>query len=71
MKLLLLIPALLLGLGCSVQKDYVAADEATYGAVAPDWLKRSDADPTLSQTEKDRRHRLADSWAMRIKANKP
>jgi hypothetical protein len=56
--------------GCSVQKDYVAADDLTYKVIAEDWLKRCDADPSISQAEKDRHHRTVATWRLRIDKNK-
>jgi hypothetical protein len=53
--------------GCGPASSYIAADRATYEAVAPEYAGYVDADPTLSDVQKQRRHRTADSWLLRIR----
>jgi hypothetical protein len=45
---------------------YVAADHATYDAVAPDHTNYVNADPNLSPDERARRLRTLESWKLRI-----
>jgi hypothetical protein len=62
---------LLMGAGCCttdiIRKDYVAADRATYDAIAPAYRNYVNADPTLSPDEKKRRNRTVDTWDFRLK----
>lgn len=80
---ILLLPAVLLG--CSVNEDYVKADEETYDVVAPEYLllvdgayklDGVDADgnpkyvPWFTNDQKERRKRLVQTWKLRIDKNK-
>ena len=47
---------------------YVAADRATYAAVAPEYAAYVNADPSLDDEEKARRGRTVASWDARIRA---
>lgn len=47
---------------------YVAADKATYNAVAPEYWEYVKADPKLVQDQKDRRLRTLKTWELRIKS---
>jgi hypothetical protein len=72
MKKLLAVAVLAVSLsGCkSLNRDYVAADEATYSAIEADHRAYVGADPKLSDEQKVRRIRLIDSWRERIDAAK-
>ena len=52
--------------GCSISKEYVAADKATYDAIAPEYLKYVGTDATLDAEQKARRERTIKSWKLRI-----
>lgn len=53
--------------GCqSIAPEYVAADRATYEAIAPAHRRYVEADDSLTQPEKDRRYRLLQSWRLRL-----
>lgn len=58
--------------GCSVLQvpaaSYVAADRATYDAVAPEYAAYVDADDALDQAERARRARTLAAWDARIRA---
>ena len=58
--------------GCSAlhppTPDYVAADRATYQAVAPEYAEYVEADPALDEEERDRRARTLDTWDARLRA---
>lgn len=58
--------------GCSSfqlpSPDYVAADRATYDAVAPEYAAYVHADPSLADEEKVRRDRTVATWDARIRA---
>jgi hypothetical protein len=58
--------------GCSALQvptpDYVAADRATYQAVAPEYAAYVHADPALDQEGRDRRDRTLASWDARLRA---
>jgi len=57
--------------GCpSVPKEYAAADQATYDAIAPEYTAYVQADPKLTQEQKDRRLRTLQTWKVRINAGK-
>lgn len=47
---------------------YVAADQATYNAVAPEFRAYVLADPELDQAARDRRLRTLATWQQRIAA---
>ena len=47
---------------------YVAADRATYEALAPEYAAYVAADPSLAPDERDRRTRTLQTWRMRIEA---
>lgn len=55
--------------GCSVQEQYVDADELTYNAIAPDYLKLVEASDR-SDAEKELARLTVESWAARIKQAK-
>jgi hypothetical protein len=53
--------------GCgSIAQEYVAADRATYEAVAPEYQKYVDADPALDDDAKALRKATLASWAYRM-----
>ena len=58
--------------GCSALRvpapDYVAADRATYDAVAPEYSAYVHADPSLDADEVARRDRTLQTWDARIRA---
>ena len=63
------------GAGCTAVQSlnapggaYVAADRATYGALAPEYAAYVAADPALAPEERDRRTRALQTWRMRIEA---
>lgn len=59
------VAATLLG-GCSISKEYVAADQVTFDAVTPEYLEYVNADVKLDADAKVRRKRTVDSWKLRI-----
>lgn len=65
---------LLLALLCvscdGVSKAYVKADELTYDAIAPEYLKYVQADEALSDAQKKRRATTVDTWRTRIEGAK-
>jgi hypothetical protein len=58
--------------GCSALQpptpDYVAADRATYQAIAPEYAAYVHADPALDEEQRERRDRTLASWDARIRA---
>jgi hypothetical protein len=61
--------------GCSALQSlrapggaYVAADRATYEALAPEYAAYVAADPALADDERARRTRTLQTWRMRIEA---
>jgi len=53
--------------GCnSIDKVYIEADLATYGAIAPEYSSYVGQDESLSDDEKQDRYALLDSWLRRI-----
>jgi hypothetical protein len=76
--LALLLPAALLphAAGCqslnnlaqSPAAAYVAADRATYDAVAPEYAAYVRADPTLDAESRDRRERTLETWRLRVES---
>jgi hypothetical protein len=59
-------------IGCSTAPlDYVAADSATYRAIAPEYLDYVIHDPALSQDEKDSRNDTVELWRTRVEAGSP
>ena len=48
--------------------DYVAADRATYDAVAPEYAAYVHADPGLDEEDRERRDRTIATWDARIRA---
>jgi hypothetical protein len=72
---LLGVPLLLLSLhctGCSVLTTpagpYVAADRATYDAVAPEYRAYVANDPGLDEEQRARRGRTVESWRVRVES---
>lgn len=53
---------------CSVNKAYVAADRATFDAVAPEYLMYVEADVALDEKQKERRRETIRSWEARTGA---
>ena len=47
---------------------YVAADRATFQAVAPEYAAYVDADPALAEDERARRGRTIETWRLRVEA---
>jgi len=62
--------ALLFSAGCAttdiIRSDYVAADRATYEAVAPSYLQYVDNDASLSSEQKKRRKQTINTWRLRL-----
>lgn len=54
------------GSGCNIAKDYVAADRATFDAIAPEYRSYIESDPKLDEEQKARRRRTIDSWKLRL-----
>ena len=52
----------------SISKEYVAADKATYQAIAPKYSEYCLEDSSLTQLEKDMCKELIKSWEERITA---
>jgi len=71
---LLLLPAALLShaAGCASLESpaaaYVAADRATYEAVAPEYAQYVSADPSLDDEQRQRRGRTLETWRQRVEA---
>lgn len=57
--------ALLLLIGCSPGRGYVAADRATYDAIAAEYVAFVDSS-ALPGDAKGRRHKTVESWAARL-----
>ena len=55
--------------GLSVADAYVAADRATFDAIAPEYRSYVEADASLDEPSKASRLRLLTSWKMRLEAN--
>ena len=59
-------------IGCAALRppaaDYVAADRATYEAVAPEYVAYVRADPGLDAEQRDRRARTLATWDARLRA---
>lgn len=55
-------------IGCRPDRAYIAADRATYDAVAPEYRTYVDSDSTLTPEQRDRRHRTLDTWDIRLRA---
>lgn len=70
MRIILAVLVLLAVSGCKASEQYVKADAATFDAISPEYLKYADADPALDADQKARRHRLVESWAIRIRENR-
>lgn len=63
--------AVLMSAGCCatmdiIREDYVAADRATYEALAPKYLEYVDGDASLDDEEKKRRARTVNTWRLRL-----
>ena len=56
----------LFAFGCSMNEEYVKADQATFDAIAPEYLKYVGVDQALSQEQRDRRVRTVSTWRLRI-----
>lgn len=55
--------------GCTtIDPSYVGADRDTFEALHIEYLAYVDANEDIDQDQKDRRHRLIDSWRIRIEA---
>ena len=63
---LALLAVSLSGCAANVPADWVAADRATYNAVAPEHAAYVDADSTLTLEQKQRRHNTLDTWRIRL-----
>lgn len=61
----LVVVVTLLG-GCSISKEYVAADQETFDVITPEYLEYVNADTKLDADAKARRKRAVDSWKLRI-----
>ena len=55
--------------GLSVADAYVAADKATFDAIAPEYEVYVRGDMNLDEPSKAARIRLLTSWKMRLEAN--
>lgn len=56
---------------CSIPPEYHAADSATYDAVAADWLRYVESDPTRADAMRILARELVRSWKARIDEWKP
>jgi len=61
-----LLASLVLFCGCTLQEAYVAADVATYEAIAPAFSRYVEADESLDDAQKARRHSAVTAWKARI-----
>lgn len=50
----------------AIREDYVAADRATYEALAPKYLEYVQGDDSLDSDEKKRRERTVTTWRLRL-----
>lgn len=66
MRSLAIVALCLFAAGCSLNQDYVKADQATFDAITPEYLKYVEADPSLDQDQKDRRKRTVATWKLRM-----
>lgn len=67
MRLLtILICALMLSACVSDNSIYVTGDRATYDVVADEYLELVDSHDDFDAEQKGRRHRLVETWRMRI-----
>jgi len=64
--ILLVSLAVLAGCAGADLKAYVEADEQTYKAVKPDYLKLLNKSTELTKEQKDRRRLLLETWGLRI-----
>jgi PBP1b-binding outer membrane lipoprotein LpoB len=65
----LVLPLLFTGcaaLTSSAPESWVRADRATFNAVSSEYISYVDADTTLDQDAKDRRHRTVETWRVRL-----
>ena len=53
---------------CTPTHVYLAADRATFDAVAPEYRAYVEADAALSAEQKQRRFRTVDTWQSRVEA---
>lgn len=65
LRVVLLLPLLC---SCGLSEAYVAADRATYNAIAPEYRAYVEADPALSAEQKARRERTIKAWDARLRA---
>ncbi len=72
MRKLFLIWGLLsiLSIGCTLDKEYVKRDEATFKSIAPEYSRYVEADPNLTPAQKKDRADLVTSWGKRIEDGK-
>lgn len=68
MKRCLAILLFLAAASCSAAPDYVAADRATFDAVAPEYARYVANDTTLTAEQITRRMDTIQSWEARLKA---
>lgn len=54
-------------LACSPTAPYVAADRATYNAIAPEYSRYVEADPTLDTEDRALRQSTLATWDLRIR----
>lgn len=66
-RILIVLCALLASCGSAPQILDVAADRATYDAVAPDFLRYVDADAALTAEQKQLRHDTVATWDLRLR----
>lgn len=52
--------------GCVPASPYVAADRATFDAIAPEYASYVAADDRLDDEQKTRRQRTVDTWRLRV-----
>ncbi len=66
-KIIPLLPLLVLIYGCStIPQTYIAAERATYCAIAPEYLGYVEKDPNLTAFQKEVRFQTVDLWNSRI-----
>lgn len=58
--------ALLLLASCATPDVYVAADRATFKAIATEYRAYVEADPAMSTADKQRRIRTIETWRIRL-----
>jgi len=57
--------------GCAPDSAYVAADRATFDAIAPEYAAYVSADPALDDARRSRRLRTLQAWRVRLEQADP